>query len=168
MLTKTSHKFLSLLFVSVLLFSFTKPVYQTNFSGTWSLNEGKSELGQFGARGAASKIVVDQKTDGISITRTVTGFDGNASDVAETLVEGKESETTVFGTAKKKSILKWAADGNTFTINATTAVDRNGQSFEFKTTEIWGLSADGKLLTLQNTFSSAQGEISSKAAYDKK
>jgi hypothetical protein len=165
---KTSYKFLSLLLVAVLLFSFTKPVYQTNFSGTWALNEGKSELGQFGARGVASKFVVDQKTDGISITRTITGFDGNASDVSENLVEGKESETTVFGTAKKKSILKWAADGSSFTINATTVVDRNGQSFEFKTTEIWGLSADGKLLTLQNTFSSAQGEVSTKVVYDKK
>ncbi|MDB5209876.1 MAG: hypothetical protein JWQ30_703 [Sediminibacterium sp.] len=165
---KTSNKFLSLLVVSALLFSFTKPVYQTNFSGTWALNEGKSELGQFGGRGAASKIVVDQKADVVTTTRTITGFDGTTSDVTENLSEGKESETTMFGTAKKKSVLKWAADGNTFTIASNTSIDRNGQSFEFKGSETWSLAADGKTLTLQNTFSSPNGDIITKAVYDKK
>ncbi|MES2374895.1 MAG: hypothetical protein V4557_20120 [Bacteroidota bacterium] len=168
MLTKTTHKFLSLLFVSVLLFSFTKPVYQTNFSGTWTLNEGKSELGQFGARGAISKIVIDQKTDGISVVKTTTGRDGNAVETSETLVEGKESETPFFGAGKKKSVLKWAADGNTFNVNATIAMDFNGQSIEMKGLETWSLSADGKTLTLQNNITTAQGEFATKSVFDKK
>ncbi|MEO7531035.1 MAG: hypothetical protein ABIS69_06480 [Sediminibacterium sp.] len=165
---KTSHKFLSFLFVSVLLFSFTKPVYQANFSGTWTLNEGKSELGQFGARGSASKIVVDQKADGVSVSRTSTGFDGNATTTSEILAnDGKESETTVFGTAKKKSSLKWAADGNNLTITFTIVIDRGGQTTELKGTETWSLGSDGKTLALQNALSTPQGDISTKAVYDK-
>ncbi len=168
-MNQSLKKLTFLLVATTFLFAFTGPkTYQANFSGTWSLNEGKSELGQFGSRGAASKIVIDQKTDGISITRTITGFDGTASDVPETLVEGKESETTVFGTAKKKSVLKWAADGNTFTIVTNTVFERNGQSFEIKGVETWSLSADGKTLMMQNALTTPQGDVSTKAAYDKK
>jgi hypothetical protein len=168
-MNQSLKKIASLLVLTTFLFAFTgsKP-YQTNFSGTWTLNEGKSELGQFGARGAASKIVIDQKADAITLTRTVQGFDGVVSDASETLTEGKESESTVFNTAKRKSILKWAADGNTFTINATTVFERNGQSFELKGVETWGLSADGKTLTLQNSVSTAQGDFATKGVYDKK
>lgn len=169
MLRYSFKKIASLAFVAVIACSFTgTAVYQTNFSGTWVLNEGKSELGQMG-RAAASKIVVDQKTDVVSITRTTTGMDGNATDLSENMADGKESETTVFGGAgKKKSVLKWAADGNTLSISSNIAIDRGGQSMEFKTAETWTLSADGKTLTLTNNISSPQGELTTKAVYDKK
>ncbi|MEO8173024.1 MAG: hypothetical protein ABI581_08070 [Sediminibacterium sp.] len=162
---KTSHNFLSLLFVSVLLFSFTKPVYQANFSGTWNLNTGKSDLGQFGGRGVATKIVVDQKADGVTTTKTTPGFNGgDPTDVTETLTnDGKETETTMFGTAKRKSTLKWAADGNTFGVAYSVAF---GQG-EFKGNENWVLNADGKEMTITTLISSPQGEITLKAVYDK-
>jgi hypothetical protein len=165
MLTRTSHKFLSLLFVSVLLFSFTNPVYQTNFSGTWALSQTKSDLGQFGGRGVATKIIVDQKTDGVTTTKTTPGFNGgDPNTTAETLSnDGKETETTLFGTAKRKSTLKWAADGNSFAVAYSVAF---GQG-EFKGTENWTLSADGKEMTIATNISSPQGEISLKAVYDK-
>jgi hypothetical protein len=161
-------KLLSLLVVSTLLFSFTKPVFQTNFSGTWALNEGKSELGQFGARGAANKIIVDQKDGAVTVTRNATGFTGEATSSTEALAtDGKEVETTVFNGAKKKSSLKWAADGQTFTITYGILFEANGQSFELKGTETWSLGADGKSITLQNAMTTPQGDITTKAVYDK-
>jgi hypothetical protein len=165
MLMKTSHKFLSLLFVSVLLFSFTKPVYQANFSGTWALSQTKSDLGQFGGRGVATKIIVDQKADGVTTTKTTPGFNGgDPLTTTETLSnDGKETETTVFNTAKRKSTLKWAGDGNTFAVTYSVAF---GQG-EFKGTENWALNADGKELTITTNISSQQGEITLKAVYDK-
>jgi len=165
MLTK---KLLSLLVVSTLLFSFSKPIFQTNFSGTWSLNEGKSDLGQFGARGAANKIVVDQKDGAVTVTRNATGFNGEAMSSTEALTaDGKEVETTVFNGAKKKSSLKWAADGLTFTVTYTILLDFNGQSLELKGTEIWSLGADGKTITLQTAMTTPQGDVATKAVYDK-
>lgn len=168
MLHHSFRKITSLAIVVTLACSFTVArVYQANFSGSWTLNEGKSELGQFG-RASASKIVVDQKADNIVITRTSTGMDGAVSDATETMVEGKESESTVFnGAGKKKSVLKWADDKNTFLISSNIAIDRGGQSMEFKTGETWSLSADGKTLTLSNAISSPQGDITTKAVYDK-
>jgi hypothetical protein len=168
MFKKTSNKFFSLLVISAFLFSFTKPVYQANFSGSWTLNEGKSDLGQFGARGVSSKIVVDQKADGVTTTRSSTNFQGEAVTTTETLTnDGKESESTVFGAAKKKSTLKWAADGQTLTISYSIALDRGGQTMELKGSETWSLGADGKTLTMQTALSTPQGDISTKAVYDK-
>jgi hypothetical protein len=66
----------SLLVVSAFVCAFTQPAAVTNFSGTWALNEGKSELGQGGGRGVASKIVAEQKADAISLTKTSKNFQG--------------------------------------------------------------------------------------------
>lgn len=165
---KLYRSFFTWLLAAIISFSFTIPVFQLNFSGTWALNEGKSELGQM-ARAAASKIVVDQKADGITTTRTTTGMNGTASDQKETLGnDGKETESTVFaGSGKRKATLKWSAGNNSFTIFANTSIERGGQSIDFKTTEVWFLSADGKTLTITYTISSPQGELTTKAVYDK-
>ncbi|MES2331774.1 MAG: hypothetical protein V4539_19360 [Bacteroidota bacterium] len=166
MLTKTTSRFLSILIASVLLFSFTKPVYQANFSGTWALNTGKSELGQFGARGVATKIVVDQKADGVTTNKTTAGFNGGADLVtAEALTnDGKEVESTVFnGNGKRKAALKWAADGNTFTITYSISF---GQG-ELTGSENWSMSADGKQMTVTNTGNFGGNEFVTKAVYDK-
>ena len=164
---KNPYKLVSFLIVSAVLFSF-KPVYQANFSGTWSLNEGKSELGQFGARAAASRITVDQKEDAITITRATADLQGNPTALTETLgYDGKESESTGFANSKKKSSLKWSADGNSFIVSYTIAFDRGGQVTELKGSETWSLGADGKSLLLQNSLSTPQGDFATKAAYDK-
>ena len=168
MFTKNAKRFLSLVIVSAFLFSFSNPVYQTNFSGTWKLNEGKSELGQFGGRGVASKLVIDQKSDGVTVTRNSVNFQGEAVATTEILTnDGKETETTLSPNAKRKASLKWAADGLTLTITYSISFDNNGQTFELKGTENWSLSADGKALTLQNSLSTPNGDIAIKAAYDK-
>ena len=156
---------LSLLVVTVAFFAFRAA--PANFSGSWKLNEGKSELGQFGGRGAASKIVVDQKTDAVTISRTATGFDGQEATNTETMSEGKEVESTVFGSAKRKATLKWAADQQSFTISFTILIERDGQSMEIKGAENWTIAADGKTITLANTVNTPQGEFSTKMVYDK-
>jgi hypothetical protein len=144
------------------------PFYQTNFSGTWVLNESKSEMGQFGGRGIARKIVVAQKADAVTFSKTATNFNNEEATTDETLTfDGKESETTVFGAAKKKSTLKWSADGSGFTVNYNIAFERNGQTFDLKGVETWSLGADGKTLLLQTTFTSPQGETITKVLYDK-
>ena len=169
MLTLRTTKLLSLLVVSAFLFSFSPPkVYQTDFSGSWSLNENKSELGQFGARGAASKIVAEQKGNDITVTRTSTSFQGETLTSTETLTaDGKTSESAFAGTGKKKSTMKWSADGQTLTITYSIALDFNGQSLELSGVETWSLGADGKTLSLQTTLTTPQGEIATKAVYDK-
>jgi len=158
---------LVLLVASAFLFSFAKQTYKTDFSGSWSLNEGKSELGDFG-RFAAHKIKVEQKDDGVSISKTAISFNGDEVTSTETLTfDGKESESTVFGNSKKKSTAKWSDDGNTLTISYSIAFERNGQTFDITGTETWTLSGEGKSLSLVTVSSSPQGDRTLKAMYDK-
>jgi hypothetical protein len=169
MYTHPFKKIASLVLLSAVLFSFRPAAhFVPDFSGTWKLNESKSELGQFGGRGVPSKIVIDQKTDQISLTKTATSFQGEEATATEALsFDGKESESLLFGTAKKKSTLKWSADGQSMLVSSNIAFEMQGQTIAISGTETWSLGTDGKTLTVSSTITTPQGEISTKAVYDK-
>ena len=116
------------------------------------------------------KIKVEQKEDGLAITKTSPGFDGGAEMIAsETLgADGKPVETTVGpGNSKRKAFVKWSDDKQTVTISYTLMLDFNGQTTEVKGTETWTLSSDGKTLTTINSSSSSFGENTYKGVYEK-
>lgn len=137
-----------------------------NFSGTWNLDESASELGQFGARGAYSKIVIDQSDEAIKMTLSGSGFDGSNYDITETHAVGKESQNTGIMNSKKVSTLNWDGDQR-FKIDIKLTLEFQGQSLELTGNEKWEISADAKTLTLYSQISTPQGEISTKAVYRK-
>lgn len=140
---------------------------KANFSGEWKLNEAKSTLGQF-SRMAPRKLKVDGQKDSLSVQRFATSPDGNEVAYNEKLsFDGKETESTVFGNSKKKSIAKWADDGQSLTINSTLVFERDGQSFEVKVTEIWKLMESGKVLSLESTSTSQMGTNTTNLLFDK-
>jgi hypothetical protein len=158
----------SVMLAAIVAVSFAFRVAPANYSGTWKLNEGKSELGEFGARAVPSKIVVDQKTDGINFTATSMNFQGEEVTITDNLVEGKEVEGKGgIPNSKTKSTLKWAADGQGFTVNKVISAEFGGQSFEMKGTEVWTIAADGKTVTVARNYSTPQGDFATKAVYDK-
>lgn len=166
MQTSITKKLLAILIAPAFLLAFTSIPAKINLSGEWKLNEGKSELGDFGARMAARTIKVDQKDDAITITKTSPSFNGDEVTTTETLsFDGKVSETTVFGTSTKKSTAKWADDGQSLAISYTILFERNGQTTEIKGTETWSL-ADGAL-SLVTVSSSPRGETTIKGIYTK-
>jgi hypothetical protein len=160
------------LVVPFALVSFTLVADKANFGGNWALNEGKSELGDFGGRVAARKLKVDQKGDGITVARTSPGFNGG-EDVTrtETLTfDGKATESTNtggFGTSKRKSTIKWAGDEKSFAITYNVTFEGNDGPIVINGTETWTLSADGKVLTIETKSTSPQGEFTVKGVYDK-
>ena len=165
--TKFAKKLLATVVVSAALVSFSTKADRANFSGTWALNQGKSELGQR-AR-AATQIKAEQTDDAITISRTTPGFQGG-DDVTttETLgFDGKEVSGTGFGGSTRKSSLKWADDGQSFTISSTTTMDRNGQTMTISGTETWALGDGGKSLMITSVRTTQQGDVTTKAAYDK-
>jgi hypothetical protein len=163
-----SLKRLSILLVApVFLLSFISMPAHTNFTGQWKLNEGKSELGEF-AGFAAKSVKVEQKEDAITITQ-VNEFNGQEMTRTETLTfDGKETESSGgFGNSKRKSTAKWSDDGKILTVTFVLKLEFNGQTNEIKGTEKFSLSDDEKSLTLQSNSEGPQGDISSKAVYDK-
>ncbi len=167
--TSFAKKLVAFVTVPALLLSFTILADKANFSGDWKLNEGKSDFGQRGARFATKELKVDQKDDAISISRTTPSFHGG-DDVTntETLTfDGKEVQSTGFGNSTRKSSLKWADDGQSFAITSNTTMDRNGQTVTFSATETWTLEDGGKSLTVTSVRTTQQGDVTTKAVYDK-
>jgi hypothetical protein len=163
----TVLRFMLLLIAPALLLSYALAPERVNLSGTWNLNESKSELGNF-VRFTTRKIKVEQKDDAIIISKTSPSRSGEDVTTIETLsFDGKESESTVFGSSKKKSTAKWSEDGKSFNVNYTIALERNGETNNINGTETWTLTNDGKSLSLQTVSASPQGERTIKAIYDK-
>ena len=156
-----------LLFAPLFLLSFISMQVRINFTGQWKLNEGKSELGEFTGF-AAKSIKVEQKEDAITITQ-VNEFNGEEMTRTETLTfDGKETESSGgFGNSKRKSTAKWSDDGKILTVTFVLKLEFNGETNEIKGTEKYSQSDDGKTLTLQSNSEGPQGDISSKAVYDK-
>ena len=162
-----SAKLLTFLIAPIIIFSFTSMPDRANLAGEWKLNEGKSELGEFGGRFAARTIKIEQTADAITISKTAPSFGGGDATTTETLgFDGKESESTVFGSSKKKSVAKWSDDGQALTISYSIAFERNGQTSEITGKEAWSLTKDGTL-SLITVSTSPRGETTTKAVYDK-
>lgn len=156
----------SLFIPAAILFSFIT-TDRANFSGEWKLNESKSELGEFGGR-VARTLKAEQNDNSITISRTTPGFNGG-DPITTTITlsyDGKVTETEGFGGSKRKSSAKWSDDGNTLTINNTIIFERDGQTNEFKSTEVWTTTKDGNLSVVTNS-SSPRGETTTKAVYTK-
>jgi hypothetical protein len=155
-----------LAFAMVVFCSFSSNAQRASFAGDWKLDEAKSELGEFGGFAAIS-IKAEQKDNDITITRVTPGFNGG-DPMTSTLTlpyDGKVVESEGFAGSKRQSSAKWSEDGKTLTINTTMKFERDGESFEFKSTENWTIS--GGLLSIATNSTSPRGDSSTKAVYGK-
>ena len=168
-MTNFSGKFrcMLLVFTMTVCSALSVNAQRASFSGEWKLDQSKSELGEFAGR-AATSVKADQKDDAITVSKTTPGFNGG--DPMTTTVtltyDGKVAESEGFGGAKRKSTAKWSEDGKTLTISSNMVLERDGQSFEIKSTENWTLTKDGWLSIVTNS-SSPRGEMTIKAVYTK-
>jgi hypothetical protein len=140
---------------------------KANFSGEWKLNEQKSDLGQF-AQMAPKKLKATSQADNLSIERFATGPDGSEANYTDKFTfDGKETETTLFGTAKKKSTAKWSDDGKSLMVKSNIVFSNEGQTFEVTINEVWKFLEDGKTLSVESTSTSQMGTNTTKMLFDK-
>ena len=139
---------------------------KVNFSGEWSFNESKSDMGE-GRFPATSKLTIKQEGNNLTIERLRTGRDGQEmTSTQELTLDGKESENDT-GRGIRKSAATWSDDGKTLTIKSTMVFDRNGETMEIKSVEQWNLSDGGKILSIDSSSSSPRGERKATLVYDK-
>ena len=137
-----------------------------NFSGKWSLNEDKSDLGE-GRFFAASRLTITQDGNSITIERTRAGRDGEERTTSETVtLDGKENVTET-DNRKTTSTAVWSEDQTVLTIKSTMEFSRQGETMEMIRTEVLSLDGEGKVLTIKSGSSSARGESSAILVYDK-
>jgi hypothetical protein len=151
-----------------LLFTAQLSAQTVNFSGTWALNESKSNFGDAQFRMAASILTVKQEGNNLVIDRTSGGPDGQEmKTTGKYTLDGKETENVGFMESKSKSTVKWSADNKSITIATTTVFNMNGDSMEMKGTEIWSLDGD-KILKIATSNAMPDGEMKTSLVYDKK
>jgi hypothetical protein len=163
--SKGSRKLLVSLFLLVVsagLFA------QPNFSGTWAFNESKSNFGGSQFRFAATTMVIVQDGNNLSVESTMPSRDGGEMKTNDKFtLDGKVCENPMFNTVRKSTVV-WSEDKTSLMIASTMNFERDGESREFKTSAVWKLAEDGKVLTIESTFPSPDGDIKTTVAYDKK
>lgn len=146
---------------------------KADFSGTWTMNAEKSQMGQggggFGGGGrmGGGDMVVKQDGNVLTVERTRPGRDGGSPVTTTTkyTLDGKES-VNPSQMGDSKSVATWSPDGKVLKISTTRSFDRDGQSMTFTQAEEWSLN--GSNLSIKNTSNTPNGEMTTVMVYDKK
>jgi hypothetical protein len=165
---KKTYKSVFATLLAVSLFSLNA-VAQTNFSGTWSLNESKSDFGGSQFRFAATAMVVTQDAKLLSVESTMPNRDGGEMKASSKYnLDGTVSENPMFNSTRKTTAT-WSDDKTTLKMAHTMTFDMNGETRTMNSTETWQLAEDGKVLKVTSFRTGRDGnEMKTVAAYDKK
>ncbi|WP_340110964.1 hypothetical protein [Maribellus mangrovi] len=150
-----------LFFLAVALCCSISLFAQTDFSGTWKLNNSKSKLGeQFSM--APKTIVVAQKGNDISVEKH-SEFQGNEfTSTDKYTLDGKECVNKGFMDTEKKSKAVW--DGEKKSLTVTSKIPMQGETMTV--TEIFSMK-DGAMV-IQSKASSSYGDLEETQVFDKK
>lgn len=132
---------------------------EPNLSGEWRLNLAKSDYGKF-----PTPISVIRKIDHtgskLVFTTTQKGSQGEVSSKLSYTTDGKESVNEVAG-AQAKGTAQWI--GGILIIESS----REFQGATLKQKEIWRLSSEDKVLTIDSHVSIPNGEFDVKQVFEK-
>jgi hypothetical protein len=163
-MSATKIWFVLVLGVTVGLFAGDK----IDFSGEWSFTEEKSELDDMGTQFLPTKLVITQKGNDLSVQRV---FEREYEDdwvVEEKLtLDGKECKSE-FWNSPRVTTANWSKDDDTLVLDTKIVFERDGETNEVTTNEVWSLKEDGKILAIKHVSNSAWGERKVTIAYEKK
>jgi hypothetical protein len=134
-----------------------------DFSGTWTLDTAKSDMGQArsGTSGASMQkvtLIIQQTPSLFSTTRKV----GERSETATEKLDGSESVNKSPSGHDIKSTSKWV--GSTLVTNSTMLTEAG----KTESTFIRSLSADGRVLTIDTTIKAPNSNVEkTKLLYNK-
>ena len=158
-----------ILFLAIGLCTLTsfRSLAQTNFSGTWTLNQEKSNLGDLPFRIASDKIVIEQGKNEVKMHRTGQGPNGTNETDEKFTFDGKESKNPFFGNNTKTSVATWT-DKKILNIKSKASfTTEDGQPMDIAVDENYSLSDDGKTLTIAYKSTSGFGDIIQTQVYTK-
>lgn len=158
---------ISLALVGVFTLTSSRSLAQTNFSGTWTLNQEKSNLGDLPFRIASDKIVIEQGKDDLKMHRSGQGPNGATEIDEKYTFDGKESKNTFFGNNTKTSVASWP-DKKILNIKSKASfTTEDGGLVDLSIDENFSLSDDGKTLTIAYASTSGFGDIKQTQVYTK-
>jgi len=137
-----------------------------DFSGKWVMNKEKSEF-RLGPDGPVPDITmtVEQTADSIKVSQTFAGENGEFSQEFNLKTNGVSQEIQGFANQPAKASAKW--EGAALVVDISQDFQGGDASGTFTVHEQWGLSADGKTLTIVGKFTGPMGEMNSKRVMEK-
>ena len=158
---------------------------KVSFSGTWTLNADKSDMGggpggppqgqpgqggpPQGARmgGFGGDFIAKQETNLLTVERTFSPPGGEpVTTTTKYTLDGKESVNST-GRGESKSKATWSSDGKVLTINTSRTFNMGGESRTMNSTEVWTLT-DSKTLSVKTTMTTPMGDRTTTMVYEKK
>jgi hypothetical protein len=163
-----SVSFVALLLVIPLLTSSALPMgKKANFSGTWILNETKSDFGEYGRMMASNKIIIAHKGKKLTMERYATAPTGESYNYTENYtLDGKECVNAPSPEFKKTSTVVKSEDKKGLVINSTLDVSFEGNSMKILTVENYSLQENGKVMVIKATASTDYGDMVVNFVYD--
>ena len=114
-------------------------------------------------------MTINQEAGLISIDLVRPSWEGGDEKLSEKYtLDGKESVNQGMMDSSIKTITTWSDDKKELRFAKTILFDMNGDIMEMKSTEVWGISDDGKTLTVKQAMTSQMGDINLELVYDKK
>lgn len=160
--------------VSLFLFSFLVLNAQapSNFAGKWVFDKAGSDKDETGDASFDGTIILEitQNSSTISFTNTymIPGKEPYVMQPDTYFVDGRVT-TDNSGTGPAKKFAKWSQDKKAITTNLVMTDKIDGVPQEFLTALTYKLSADGKILTIEElNKSKLNGEKTTKKLYKKK
>lgn len=141
---------------------------QTNFSGSYSEPELEMIDGIQYSNAVPTKIKVSQTKDSIKLERTSVGTDGDVTSTETISLNGKEVSRV--GKTTKRTIRNsatWSKDGKTLTLVTIYSYAEKPDEAEYKNTEVWELSGDGRLIITKTSDATVTDDWTIKAIYNK-
>ena len=137
--------------VAVMVFAFGvgNVAAQSDFSGVWTLDAGKSVNMP---PGLIQTMTVTQKGDRVEVeTKSKVGEGQERVGKEAYVLDGKETDFTMGRGAKNaKRVSKWTNDKNVFDVTEEAVLNApDGGEATFRANRRWILSADGKTLTIE-------------------
>lgn len=138
---------------------------QADFSGTWVLNQQKSDAANpRGGQQPDITMMIEQSGGALKISQKVTrGGNERTFDFTYT-TDGEAREIrSVQGSGPARA--KW--DGDKLAVRSVQKRRTPRGEMEVESAETWKLSPDGKVLTVISTMKTPRGERTRKMVYDK-
>jgi hypothetical protein len=132
---------------------------EPNLSGDWKLNLAKSDYGKFPTPISVTRKI-DHTGSKLIFSTTQKGAQGEVTSKLAYTTDGSESVNEVAG-GQSKGTAQWI--GGMLIIESS----REFQGATLKQKEIWRLSPDGKVLTVDAHVSIPNGEFDVKQVFDK-
>jgi mannan endo-1,4-beta-mannosidase len=139
-----------------------------DFSGSWALNEDKSEFGRMGAGMAPAHMEVTHRGNVFTIQSTrISEFADDEVTEEKLLLDGTESKSE-FMNSPRVTTARMSADGRTVIMESTVSFTWGPPGAKMTTKDQWQLLDGGKTLSIQRSVSSFRGEQSLTIIFNKR